>query len=98
MIEKAGFNEGRHVYGELAVNVEVLGHVAHAVSRLLGLFPEKLYFSGMRFQNAQDQLEERGLAAAVGTDDADVLASFDRERNVVQDLVGPVAEINVPES
>ena len=31
-------------------------------------------------------------------DDADVLASFDRERNVVQNLVGPVAEINVPES
>jgi hypothetical protein len=44
--------------------------------------------AAMRAQHAGDHLEQRGLAGAVGADDADDLAALDGQVHALQDLVG----------
>ena len=69
----------------------MLGHVADPVARPDRGGSEHPDSAGSRLEQAQDQLEQRRLAAAIGADEADLVATQHGGREVIdQELVAEV--------
>jgi hypothetical protein len=62
----------------------LLHHVADAAAQAFNLFAAIVHRAGIGFEQAGDDVEDRGLAAAAGADDADEVAVVDVKAEVVE--------------
>jgi NitT/TauT family transport system ATP-binding protein len=80
-VDAAGFEPQQHVAEDGAPGKQqvLLHHVADAAAQAFDLLAEIVHRAGVRLDQAGDDVEDRGLAAAGGADDADEIARVDVE-------------------
>ena len=96
-LDPTGQDDVARADGIALVEEEMLGHVADPAPDARGGVAQHANASIVRGDQTKEQLQQRGFAAAVRTDDAGQRAGRQREGCVVQDLLRPVAAADLLE-
>ena len=84
--------------GNLGIQLRMLGHVADLRAGGFGRQSEHADCPALRLNQPEDELDQGGLAAAVGTNHPDEVAVADRQVDIAEDLGGVVREAQVLDS
>ena len=92
-VDAAGLQTKQHVAEHRAPGKQqiFLHHVADAAAQALDLLAAIMQRTGIGFEQAGDDVENGGLAAATGSDDADEIALVDVKAEVIEN--GNVARL-----
>ncbi len=78
--------------GKYLADVGVLRDVAHAARRRLWRLPQNSYLAPLRFQDSQNQFDERCFASAIWTDDSDEFPLLNCQVHIFQYDLSVVGE------